>query len=152
MRTAPMNRLPEEDQRHDPPAIAPRESHLFADDLARVRSRMSALFDRTADRSEDPALAEALTELQSAVEELTVAQQELSDQNHQLREAWSAMHTERIRYLSLFHSMPDAYFVTTAHGQIHEANEPAAKMLMRPISYLIGKPLAVYIPHDERDL
>jgi PAS domain S-box-containing protein len=134
-------------------ALNPRESQVLEDDLARIRRRICALQARCDQRhAGDPVVLEAFGELQSALEELSIAQQELHDQNAQLREAWAAMHTERIRYLSLFHGMPDAYFVTSAHGQIQEANEPAAKLLNRSIGYLIGKPLAVYVPSGDRGL
>jgi PAS domain S-box-containing protein len=147
-----MKQLHKQRERSAAPVAPPEEPHLLGDELTRVRARMTALFERYEDHSRiDPDLAESLSELQNAVEELQVAQHELHEQHQRVREAWSAMHVERIRYLSLFHVLPDAYFITTARGQIREANEAAARMLNRSVEQLLGKPLAVYIPTAERE-
>ncbi len=95
-------------------------------------------------------LATALHDLYGVLEELRAAQEELLQQNQALLEAHQTIELERQRYQDLFNLAPQAYLVTDATGQIQEANHAAAMLLNRPPSYLIGKPLVLFIPVDSR--
>jgi PAS domain S-box-containing protein len=66
----------------------------------------------------------------------------LRRENDELR---TVAETFERRYLDLFDSAPDAYIVTNRWGRIVEANHAAEVMIGVPRSFLIGKPLAVYL-------
>jgi PAS domain S-box-containing protein len=91
-----------------------------------------------------------LEKLQSALEELRVTEEELRTQNDELEATRRDLETERARYQALFEFAPDAYLVTTPGGKILNANQAATELLnVRPV-YLPGKPLAVFIPEEDR--
>jgi len=90
---------------------------------------------------------EALGELlQSTVEELHVADEELRLQNEEMMETRQTLEVERQRYLDLFDFAPDGYIETDLEGVIREANRAAAILLGVRKDFLVGKPLAVFVP------
>lgn len=62
----------------------------------------------------------------------------------------NAAEIERQRYRSLFDHAPIPYLVTHPDGMIREANHAAGILLRRRPEYLVGKPLAVFLPIGER--
>jgi len=82
-------------------------------------------------------------ELQICLEELRVAAEELIS----LRDRVAV---ERQRYAELFDFAPEPYLETDRHGNVREANRAAAALLKCDPEYLLGKPLAVYLPEDSR--
>lgn len=95
-------------------------------------------------------LNECLEELQLALEELHVTEEELRQQNEELLMARETIELERQRYVELFESAPDGYLVTDLCGTVQEANQVAARLLNIDPKYLVGKPLASFIPEDFR--
>ncbi|MBD2120358.1 ATP-binding protein [Trichocoleus sp. FACHB-262] len=95
-------------------------------------------------------LIECLTELQLALEELRVAEEELCQQNEELQIARAVIEIERQRYLDLFESAPDGYLVTDLYGVVQEANQAAARLLNIDPMYLVGKPIATFVPEEAR--
>lgn len=89
-------------------------------------------------------------ELGTASEKLQLAAVELLKQNEELIDSKTLLEAERQRYLELFEFAPDAYLVTDTEGIIQEANRAATVLLNLPQHYLIGKPLAVFVPEAER--
>ncbi|WP_449416950.1 PAS domain S-box protein [Phormidium nigroviride] len=89
-------------------------------------------------------------ELGTASEKLQLAAVELLQQNEELIDSKTLLEAERQRYLELFEFAPDAYLVTDTEGIIQEANRAATVLLNIPQHYLIGKPLAVFVPEAER--
>lgn len=89
--------------------------------------------------------------LANALEELTAAEEEIGQQNMLLREAQTALEEERFRYSDLFENAPDAYLVTDANGIIKELNRAARKILRADVDGAVGKPLALFVPGEERD-
>ncbi|HEV7516178.1 MAG TPA: PAS domain-containing protein, partial [Thermoanaerobaculia bacterium] len=71
-------------------------------------------------------------QLQDALEEVQVAEEELRSQNEELLLTRQAIEAERLRYAQLFELAPDAYLVTDAGGRIAEANRAAAELLATP--------------------
>src|SRR5262249_45258508 len=92
----------------------------------------------------------ASTALGVTVEEMRAAEEELRQQNDELREARLAVEVERQRYRDLFEFAPDGYLVTDAAGMIREVNRAASELLGMPADFLGGKPLAMYILLGER--
>jgi PAS domain S-box-containing protein len=84
------------------------------------------------------------------LEQLRVAEEELRQQNDELRAVRSSLEAEHARYGELFEFAPVAYLVTDLYGGILEANQPAAAMLNMRQRFLVGKPLAAFVSPDER--
>jgi PAS domain S-box-containing protein len=87
----------------------------------------------------------ATEELELALEELRVAEQELHRRGDELAVARQQIVEERARYQNLFDFAPDAYLVTDLHGTINEANLAAERLLNVSSSFLIGKPVTVFV-------
>jgi two-component system, cell cycle sensor histidine kinase and response regulator CckA len=88
--------------------------------------------------------------LQQAITEISISLEELQRQNEELITTRHLVEEERQRYYDLFNFAPDGYLVTDATGIIQEANYAAAKLLNARQSYLIGKPMAVFVHQTER--
>ena len=125
-----------------------------SDDLLRQQAdaalaRLAGLRERVLP-SDDGLVPEVLEELSVALHELQVTADELHEQNEALVAAESQLGSERTRYRRLFDFSPDGYFVTDDHGIIREANRTGGQLLGRPSQWLVGKPLAVFVPIRER--
>lgn len=89
-------------------------------------------------------------ELQAAIEESEVMQEELRAQNEELFQTRAAVENERKRYQELFEFAPDGDLVTDIHGNIFEANQAAVKQLNTPLATLVGKPITDFVyPQDK---
>ncbi|MEH2197469.1 PAS domain-containing hybrid sensor histidine kinase/response regulator [Nostoc sp.] len=88
--------------------------------------------------------------LQQAIAEISISLEELHQQNEELIATRHLAEAERQRYYDLFNFAPDGYLVTDGAGIIQEANHAAANLLNVRQSYLIGKPIAVYVHQTER--
>jgi two-component system, cell cycle sensor histidine kinase and response regulator CckA len=95
-------------------------------------------------------LNEAIAEISISLEELNVLVEELQQQNEELIATRQQVDAERQRYLDLFNFAPDGYLVTSVDGVIQEVNYVAAQLLNVRHSYLIGKPLTVFVHPQER--
>ena len=93
---------------------------------------------------------ECLEELFAALKNLELAQEMLSQQNHELTTARELVEIERQRYQDLFGLVPNPYIVTNRRGKILEANPAAATLLNVPLRFLIGKPLAGFVSKEQR--
>jgi len=125
-----------------------------SDDLLRQQAdaaiaRLAGLRERVLP-SDDGLVPEVLEELSVALHELQVTADELHEQNEALAAAEIQVASERTRYRRLFEFSPDGYFVTDDHGIIREANRTGGKLLGRPSPWLVGKPLAVFVPIRDR--
>jgi PAS domain S-box-containing protein len=87
--------------------------------------------------------AETVAELQTMLEELHVAEEDLTAM-------YQVVEAERQRYQELFDFAPDGYLVTDAAGTICGANRAAAAMLAVPQMQLRGKSLVAFVPREER--
>ena len=94
-------------------------------------------------------LPEAVEELSVALEELQVTSDELRQQNEELAMAHHYAEMEGRRYLELFDFAPEGYLVTDLSGKIQEANRATSTLLSVPQTFLIGKPLSVYIKEED---
>ncbi|OYD99705.1 PAS domain-containing hybrid sensor histidine kinase/response regulator [Nostoc sp. 'Peltigera membranacea cyanobiont' 232] len=88
--------------------------------------------------------------LQQAIAEICISLEELHQQNEELIATRHLAETERQRYYDLFNFAPDGYLVTDGAGIIQEANHAAANLLNVRQSYLIGKPMSVFVHQTER--
>ncbi|HEX2692748.1 MAG TPA: ATP-binding protein [Gemmatimonadaceae bacterium] len=90
------------------------------------------------------------TELLAALEELSVAEEELRAQHESLLEVNESLELERERYRMLFHLAPDPYIVTNEAGMIEEANAAATTLLGRQSSPLVDRSFFMYLDNESR--
>lgn len=123
----------------------------FVHKVDTVRDRAANLQQRADELSPQTDIkSAALEELYSALEELHVAEEELRAQNEELAIARANVEAERQRYQELFEFAPDGYLVTDDVGIIKEANRAVASMFKISQLKIIGKPLANFVPIEER--
>jgi PAS domain S-box-containing protein len=130
----------------------PGRKGLFESEIATIRSRASDL-TRRAEAASDPSVAiGALAELETVLEELCVADEQLHQQHEALALAQIQVDAERRRYADLFEHAPYAYIVTDPAGLILDANFPAVEMLGVRASFLTGKPFVNYVALTDRSV
>ncbi len=116
--------------------------------------RLEALWRRASTMTEDQEvlLWETLEEFTDALQEMQVVVEELHQRTEELEAVNLSLAAERRRYQELFEFAPSAYFVTDLEAVIQEANQAAARLLKIPqTSYLVGKPLCVFVAKDTRN-
>jgi PAS domain S-box-containing protein len=114
----------------------------FMQELEALRHRILGL-----EAAATPAFPETL---QTAIEELHIAEQELLAQNEALLTAHQVVEQERQRYAALFELVPDGYLVTDAAGLLLEANHAATVLLATSHAELLGKPLVLFVARADR--
>jgi PAS domain S-box-containing protein len=92
----------------------------------------------------------ALQEIDTAHEELRVAEEEVHALADKLLAARADIEAERLVYRELFESAPDAYLVTSDKGAIIQANDAAGELFNINPALLLGKPLVTLIAPAER--
>ena len=115
--------------------------------------RLEKLWQRatTVPEEQEALMWESIDQLSSAFEELYIAMEESHLRNAQLEAAHMSLVAERSRYQELFEFAPGGYLVTDYNGVIQEANQTAAGLLgISRTSYLVGKPLFVFVAQDAR--
>lgn len=90
-------------------------------------------------------ISAVLAELQNALEELKIAEEEVYQQKEELENTLVLLTAERQRYQDLFEFAPEAYLLTDPNGVIQEANRAAATLLNISHNFLIGKPLIIFV-------
>ncbi len=113
--------------------------------LDELLRRVAVLHERANQGESAELLEQAFTELSVTVEELRVAEEEIRQQADELQGTYLLLEAERQRYRDLFDFAPDGYLVTDGLGVLREANQAAARLLNRPVDFVLGKPLAVYV-------
>jgi PAS domain S-box-containing protein len=128
-------------------------TRTFEEELAAFRARLAGLGAGPGAGEEGATAPDPDThdeDLSIALEELQVASEELTQQSAELAASREQLEVERRRYQQLFELAPDGHLVTDPFGRILEANRAASEMLQVDHLLLIGKPLAVFLPADER--
>jgi PAS domain S-box-containing protein len=129
----------------------PNSSDLdrFSVALQVSREQVGALYERSVGSTDREHHAQLLT----AIEDLSIAEEELRAQQEAIIEAQRELEIERRRYRVLFEGAPDPYVVTDEHGTIEEANDALAAMLGVPAERLVRRALDSFIdPRARRDL
>lgn len=88
--------------------------------------------------------------LSTILEEFSITLEELYQQQQELVTINNASDSELQHYRELFECTSEAYFVTNLTGEIHTANPAASMMLNISPTYLIGKPLTVFVAESHR--
>ena len=126
----------------------------FADGIQYLHEHVMDLRRQVAEgpTSRQTLLDIAFETMNSTIEELCVAEEEMRQQNEALAAAHDVLETWRHHYEDLFDSAPDAYLVTDMDGVIQEANLAAAGLLGLSKRFLKGKPFATFIPEEGRQV
>jgi two-component system phosphate regulon sensor histidine kinase PhoR len=118
-------------------------------DAAAAAAELETLRQRIPATS-DPDVLELVEGMRATLEELRVAEEELSRQNDELSNLQLAVADEAARYRALFDLAPVPYVTTDSHLVIREANDAAAALLGVDRRFVVGKPLALYVDSDDR--
>src|SRR4051812_31703016 len=98
----------------------------------------------------DPDVLELVEGMRATLEELRVAEEELSRQNDELSNLQLAVADEAARYRALFDLAPVPYVTTDSHLVIREANDAAAALLGVDRRFAGGQPPAGYVGTGDR--
>ena len=102
----------------------------------------------TSDRDHAKHLGRALQELEGALEEVRVAQEQLVEGRQRLETVQAELLRERERYWQLFDEMPEAYVVTEPNSIITEVNRAGAQLFNVSQRFLVGKAMSVFVCED----
>jgi PAS domain S-box-containing protein len=80
----------------------------------------------------------ASEDMQAKIEELQAAEEEIAEQNRQLRRAREQIEAEKHRYWELFEFAPCGYLTTDQNGVIIEANQTASVLFNERRTMLVG--------------
>lgn len=124
----------------------------FANQIKAMRWRVNGLRKHNADKSplQKQMLAEIFKEVESALEELHVTEEELRQQNKAQEASRESVEAECQRYQELFEFAPDGYLMTDTVGTIWKANRTVAKLLNVSQRFLVDKPLIIFVEDDAR--
>jgi PAS domain S-box-containing protein len=126
-------------------------SRITHDFTAVLLPRLQKLrVDASSSAPRDDLALELVEELQTAIEELRVTEEELRSQQDQLADAWLAAESTSDWNRALFDGAADALLVTDPEGMVRDANPAAGRLLGLAAKAIRGKPLAVFVPTDER--
>jgi PAS domain S-box-containing protein len=126
----------------------PNSSDLdrFSVALQVSREQVGALYERTVGSPE----REHHAQLLAAIQDLSIAEEELRAQHEAIVEAQRELEIQRGRYHTLFEAAPDPYVVTDEHGTIEEANDAFARLLGVTTEQVIRKSLDSFIDLSAR--
>jgi PAS domain S-box-containing protein len=107
--------------------------------------------------TQEKVVAEALEKITASLENLQLSQEEIQANlevteliEEELQQQNEYLAVESQFYYDLFQFAPDAYLLTNSQGVILKANHGAATLFNVLPSFLIGKPLAIFVPEPER--
>lgn len=86
----------------------------------------------------------------AAIAEVSATIEKLQAQNEELLATRQALKWERQRYQELFELATEGHIITDEQGIIQEANRVALTLLNTSKSFLLGRPLAVYLVPGDR--
>src|SRR5689334_20799753 len=111
-----------------------------------LTEQVSALHKRLKELSVQGSSAEPVlvSELSTAYEELRVAEEELSAQQHELDRLVQLHSQGRASREQLIARLPVPVFLTDAHGAIESANAAAGTLLRTGLHRLVRKPLFAF--------
>ena len=122
----------------------------FQKHLLEARARTEQSIRRLTGVVPGTPLQNVLDDLDDAWQELAIAEKELRRQAEALASSRRALENERQRYFGLFHGAPDGYLITDMAGVVRDANDRAVELLEAHRARLVGKPLSVFVPEDQR--
>ncbi len=132
--------------------IVDEKMDTFSEAVQTLLEHISDLKQQVIDQPSAPQtlLQVAFETVNTTLEELRVAEEEMRAQNEMLADAQETTQEWRLHYQDLFDAAPDAYLVTDLLGVISEANLSAQRLLGLSLRFLVGKPLAGFVPAGNR--
>ena len=122
-----------------------------SDDASPLRQRAQACFlERAAGLTPDTADLSLQATLQ-LLHELQVHQIELEMQNHELRQAQTALDVSQARYFDFYDMAPVGYCTVSEQGVVDQANLTMASLLGTAREALIHQPLSRFILKEDQD-
>jgi PAS domain S-box-containing protein len=138
---------PKEPEERTEPRPMPGGDPLHLNSFRRQIESMQRRID-VLQSGQDSESLEVFQALETTLEELRVAVEELRRTNEALVDSRAEVEVERRRYRDLFDLAPDAYFVTDLTGMIREANRAAIVRFNIEPKFVVGKPLFVFLPKE----
>lgn len=122
-----------------------------------IRQQIEVLHKYMMPLSTQEEIAEALEKITASLENLQLSQEEMQANlevieviEEELQQQSEHLAVESQFYYDLFQFAPDAYLLTNPQGVILKANRAAATLLNVLHTFLIGKPLALFVHKPER--
>jgi PAS domain S-box-containing protein len=113
------------------------------------REQVGALYERSVGSTE----REHHAQLLAAIQDLSIAEEELRAQHEAIVETQRELETQRRRYRILFEAAPEPYVVTDEHGIIEEANDAVAQLLGVSTANVVRMSLDSFIdPKTRREI
>jgi PAS domain-containing protein len=117
--------------------------------LVSALQRLATLQRRAAtDRDHGKLLERTLKELETALEEVRVAQEQLVENRGRMEQLQVELTKQYEKYWELFDEMPQPYVVTRPDSTITEVNRAAAELFNVSQRFLVGKTLSVFVCED----
>lgn len=125
----------------------PMSVDAFELQFANALQRYHSLQRRVETQAKDPGglTARAMAELETALEEVRVAQEQIQENHNRMEQLQADLAAQCSRYWDLFDEMPDPYLVTRADTTILEVNRAASELFNVSQRFLTGKTLSVFI-------
>jgi PAS domain S-box-containing protein len=89
-----------------------------------------------------------MKELENALEEVRVAQEQLIESRRRMEDLQGELQRQYEKYWQLFNEMPQPYVVTRSDSTIVEANRAASELFNVSQRFLVGKTISVFISED----
>lgn len=125
------------------PRETTRQAQVVWQQTERLAERVRAAI--AAPDLERDELRALLQDLAVGIEQLRIADEELTVMTKQLAESHLQIEVERERYVRLFEFAPDAYVVTDTDGRVVEANGQAEQLLGVPRQFLMGRFISSFV-------
>lgn len=117
--------------------------------LVSAMQRFSTLQRSAADgRDQAKLLARSISELETVLEALRSAHEQLVDNRVRMEQMQLELSREREKYWRLFDEIPQPYVITRSDTLITEANRAASELLNVSQRFLPGKTLSVFVCED----
>lgn len=122
---------------------------VFELQLVSALQRFSTLQRHAADGGDQPKLLErSIRELESVLDTLRLAQQQLTENRARLEHMQVELNRERQKYWRLFDELQQPYVITRSDTLILDANRAASELLNVSHRFLTGKTLSVFVCED----
>ncbi|MFN6482905.1 MAG: PAS domain-containing protein [Nostoc sp. DedQUE02] len=126
--------------------------NMFTQQLQSVQGRLANLRQdtNTPVQAKADMLVATLKELDTASKTLEIVTEKLFEQTQKLGNVQARLREEYKRYQDLLEFIPNAYLVSDTQGKIQSANCATATLFNVQQRFLVNKPLACFIPVEER--
>jgi len=122
----------------------------FGGRFLEAQRRTQELIARLRRGDRDQVVGQLDREVTGLFEQLHVAGEELRVQVEALADMRHSLEAQQLQWRQRIDALPDAFIETDRDDTIVEVNRAAEELLGRARPYLVGKPLAAFVPEPER--